>query len=140
MLSINFGAINYWAVLVAAVATFLLGAVWYTVLFGSQRRQLLGYTEEQLKQMEQAAPPDIHRSLSLLRNRGVCDGYSVFGSGGGVGGAGSAVGFSALAGTCRRHRVDRQHHHQDSVGRVPHRRRLSACFPWNDWSHRRSLA
>ncbi len=56
MLSIKFGAINYWAVLVAAVATFMLGAVWYTALFGSQRRQLLGYTEEQLKQMEQAAP------------------------------------------------------------------------------------
>ncbi len=45
MASIDFKAINYWAVLVSAVATFLVGGLWYTALFGKQRTELLGYSD-----------------------------------------------------------------------------------------------
>ena len=48
--------VNYWAVLVAGVATFVLGAVWYTVLFGAKRAALLNFSQEQIKQAEAAAP------------------------------------------------------------------------------------
>lgn len=56
MLSIKFGEINYWAVLVSGIATFFLGAVWYVALFGNMRTELLGLTEEQIKQGEAAMP------------------------------------------------------------------------------------
>lgn len=62
MLSIKFGEINYWAVLVAGIAAFMLGAVWYTALFGSMRTGLLKLTEEQIKQAEKAMPV----TLSIL--------------------------------------------------------------------------
>ena len=56
MLSIKQGEINYWAVLVSGVATFMLGGLWYTALFGNLRTELLGYSAEQIKQAEQAVP------------------------------------------------------------------------------------
>lgn len=56
MLPIKLNIINYWAVLVAAAATFMLGAVWYTALFGEKRTGLLNFTEVQMKQAESAAP------------------------------------------------------------------------------------
>ena len=56
MLPIKLNIINYWAVLVAAAATFMLGAVWYTVFFGEVRTRLLDFTEAQMKQAERAAP------------------------------------------------------------------------------------
>ena len=62
MLSIEFTEINFGAVLVAAVATFILGAVWYAVLFGGRREKMLGYTAEEKKEMEKAAP----RTFSVL--------------------------------------------------------------------------
>jgi len=37
---------NYWAVLVAALAYWILGAIWYTGLFGKQWMALTGMTEE----------------------------------------------------------------------------------------------
>ena len=41
-------AINYWAVLVAAVAYMILGAIWYSpILFGSAWMRLIGKTKEQ---------------------------------------------------------------------------------------------
>jgi len=43
-------SINYWAVLVAAVAYMLLGAIWYSKgLFGKTWMQKIGKTEEQVK-------------------------------------------------------------------------------------------
>ena len=62
MLSIEIAEINFWAVLAAAVATFILGAVWYAVLFGGRREKMLGYTAEEKKEMEKAAP----RTFSVL--------------------------------------------------------------------------
>ena len=40
---------NYWAVLVAALAYWILGAIWYTGLFGKQWMALTGMTEEKAK-------------------------------------------------------------------------------------------
>jgi len=46
--------VNILAVIVAAVATFVLGAVWYSpVLFAKQWMQAHGYTPEQLEAMKQ---------------------------------------------------------------------------------------
>ena len=43
-------AVNYWAVLVAAVAYFVLGALWYSPgLFGKTWRNGVGKTDEQVK-------------------------------------------------------------------------------------------
>lgn len=47
----EFSNINYLAVLVAAVAGFALGSVWYSpALFGKSWQQELGFTDEYLKQ------------------------------------------------------------------------------------------
>ena len=43
------GEINYLAVLLAAVAFFAVGAIWYTVLFGKAWQRALGLSDEQLK-------------------------------------------------------------------------------------------
>jgi len=51
------GEINYWAVLVAALATFLLGGLWYTALFGKTWVKLHGYGDEQVKKMQARRPP-----------------------------------------------------------------------------------
>jgi len=59
VVSIPWGAINYWAVLVAGLATFLLGGLWYTALFGKLWVQLNGYTEEQVKKMQARRPPPV---------------------------------------------------------------------------------
>lgn len=50
------GDVNYPAVLVAAVATFLLGGLWYSpLLFGRQWVKAHGYGEEQVKAMQKGA-------------------------------------------------------------------------------------
>lgn len=42
--------INYWAVIVAALSTFVIGGLWYSpVLFGNKWMKLNGFTEESLK-------------------------------------------------------------------------------------------
>ncbi len=42
---------NYFAILVAAVANMAIGFVWYGPLFGKKWAALHGYTEEQIKSM-----------------------------------------------------------------------------------------
>ncbi len=47
----DFSSINYLAVLVAAIASFGLGALWYSgVLFGKSWQKELGFTDEYLKE------------------------------------------------------------------------------------------
>ena len=47
---INFGAFNWWAVLVAALAGYALGALWYSpLLFGKTWMKLEGFKEEDLQ-------------------------------------------------------------------------------------------
>ena len=48
--------INFLAVVVAAVATFVIGALWYSpLLFGKQWMKAHGYTPEKLKEMQKSA-------------------------------------------------------------------------------------
>ena len=44
-------AINYWAVLVAAIASFVVGWLWYGPLFGKMWKGLMGLTDESMKAM-----------------------------------------------------------------------------------------
>jgi hypothetical protein len=45
--------------LVAGLATFMLGGLWYTALFGKQWAQLQGYSEERMKEMQARRPPPV---------------------------------------------------------------------------------
>ncbi len=56
---IDVEAINPWAVLVAGLATFFLGGVWYTALFGKAWVKLHGYSEEKVKEMQARRPPPV---------------------------------------------------------------------------------
>ncbi|MEK7569589.1 MAG: DUF1761 domain-containing protein [Patescibacteria group bacterium] len=44
-------AINYWAVLVAAIVNFVVGWLWYGPLFGKMWKGLMGMTDESMKAM-----------------------------------------------------------------------------------------
>lgn len=48
--------INYLAVLVAAIAHFLIGGLWYGLLFGNKFVELIGWSPEKLQQMESHNP------------------------------------------------------------------------------------
>ncbi len=48
-MALNFGQINYWAVLVAGVVVFMLGGIWYTALFGNLWLKMHGISEEQAR-------------------------------------------------------------------------------------------
>jgi hypothetical protein len=48
--------INYLAVLVAAIAHFLIGGLWYGLLFGNKFVELIGWSPEKLRQMESRNP------------------------------------------------------------------------------------
>lgn len=50
-MSIHPGQINFLAVLVAAVATFMVGGLWYGLLFAKRWAEVHGYTEDQLQAM-----------------------------------------------------------------------------------------
>jgi len=50
-LSNVFANLNYWAILVAALSTFVVGSLWYSpVLFGKKWMELNDFTEETLKE------------------------------------------------------------------------------------------
>ncbi len=54
----QFTMINYLAVIVAALATFFIGALWYSpLLFAKQWVKAHGYSEEKLKEMQKSAMP-----------------------------------------------------------------------------------
>ena len=44
-------SINYWAVLAAAVASFVAGAIWYGPLFGKKWMKLVGFSMKDMKKM-----------------------------------------------------------------------------------------
>lgn len=56
MQHLDLSRINYLAVLVAALAAFFIGAVWYTALFGKLWIEKQGYTPEQMQQMQVKRP------------------------------------------------------------------------------------
>ena len=57
---------NYGAIVVSAVAYWMLGALWYGVLFGQRWMALEGITMEQAKSMNPALPYVITLVLNLL--------------------------------------------------------------------------
>ncbi len=65
-MAIDLAGINYWAVLVAALGTFLLGGLWYTALFGRQRIALLGWNEQKLAEVQKRMPPPIFFSIMIV--------------------------------------------------------------------------
>lgn len=59
--------VNYWAVLVAALSTFLLGGLWYSpAVFGKSWMQENGFTEEELKNSNMAKIFGLSFVLSLI--------------------------------------------------------------------------
>jgi hypothetical protein len=58
--------LNLWAVLVAGAATFFLGGLWYSALFGKTWIRLYGYTPEQLQAMKLARPPVVFFTVMIL--------------------------------------------------------------------------
>jgi hypothetical protein len=63
---LDLSSLNYWAVLTAAVATFLLGGAWYTALFGKLWVQLNGYSEEKVAQMKIQRPPPLFFGVMIV--------------------------------------------------------------------------
>jgi len=57
MSGIKFGEVNWWAVLVARFAVFMLGSLWYTALFVKLWVRLNGYSEEKVKERQARRPP-----------------------------------------------------------------------------------
>jgi hypothetical protein len=57
---------NYVAVLVSAIVYWLLGAVWFAMLFGKQWMALEGITEAQAKSMNPVLPYIVSFVLNLL--------------------------------------------------------------------------
>lgn len=47
--------INYWAVLVAAIAGMAIGAIWYSVLFGKKWMELMNLDEKKMEVMKEKA-------------------------------------------------------------------------------------
>jgi hypothetical protein len=58
-MTIDFTRINWAAVSVAALATFMLGGVWYQALFGRLWVKLHGFAPEQVAAMKAARPPAV---------------------------------------------------------------------------------
>lgn len=56
-MTIDLGTINWWAVLVAGLAAFFVGGLWYQALFGKLWVRLHGYSPEKVKAMQAAKPP-----------------------------------------------------------------------------------
>jgi len=44
--------INYWAVFVVALINMIIGFIWYGPLFGKLWKELMGFTEETMKEMK----------------------------------------------------------------------------------------
>lgn len=64
-----FSNLNYWAILCAALSTFVVGSLWYSpVLFGNKWMELNGFTKESLKASSLPMPVIMISSLitSLL--------------------------------------------------------------------------
>lgn len=60
--------INYYAVFLAAVVSFVLGMLWYGPVFGKQWMNMMGYTPESMKAMKlsPAAAMGVMALLSLI--------------------------------------------------------------------------
>ena len=64
-MTLNLADINWLAVVAAALATFFLGGLWYTALFGKKWAALHGYTDEKMQQMHARTPPPVFFGVML---------------------------------------------------------------------------
>ena len=65
-------SINYWAVLVAAVSSFVIGGLWYApFLFGNAWQKAVGLTDEQLKNANMARTFGLSFVMSVLISYGM---------------------------------------------------------------------
>ena len=60
------GSVRWLHVVVAALATFLLGGLWYTALFGKLWQRLHGYSDEKLEEMRKLHPPPVFFGVMLF--------------------------------------------------------------------------
>ena len=51
-MTIEFGNLNIWAIVVAGITTFLIGGVWYTALFGKSWQIAHHYSDEKVKELQ----------------------------------------------------------------------------------------
>ena len=56
-MEIDFGKLNWLAVLAAAIGTFMLGGLWYSALFGKTWVKMQGWSDEQAKEMQANMSP-----------------------------------------------------------------------------------
>ena len=59
-------SINYWAVLAAAVASIILGFLWYGPLFGKQWIRLSGFSDKQIKQMKEKGQKGMTKTYTVM--------------------------------------------------------------------------
>jgi hypothetical protein len=64
--SINLEEVNWLAVVVAALGTFMIGGAWYTALFGKAWQKAHGFNEEQVKQMQASTSPAVFFGSMLV--------------------------------------------------------------------------
>lgn len=100
MLTIPWGDIHWPAVGVSALGTFFLGALWYTALFGKAWIRLHGYSEEKVRALQKARPPQLFFGLMIVSYVLMAAGVAVVLAwcGAKTGPAGAGVGLALWAG------------------------------------------
>ena len=63
---IEFGNLNLWAVLVAGIATFMIGGAWYTLLFGKTWQKAQGYSDEKVKEIQASFSPPLFFGTMII--------------------------------------------------------------------------
>lgn len=58
--------INYWAVIGAAIVSFVLGGVWFGPLFGKQWMRTVGITHEQMDKAKEKGMQAMWRSYAIM--------------------------------------------------------------------------
>jgi len=95
-MTIEFGAVNWLAVAVAAFATFMLGGVWYTALFGKAWQKAHHLDEAQMKQMQEARPMPVFLALQFVSYIVIVMAMALIVAGTGIASAGEGAVLGAL--------------------------------------------
>ena len=65
-MKIDLSTVNWLAVLVAGIATFVLGGLWYGMFFKKLWQQLHGYSDEKVKEMQKSKPPPVFLGTMIV--------------------------------------------------------------------------
>ncbi len=65
-MTVSLAAFNWLAIGAAAFATFMLGGLWYTALFGKAWARVNGYDDAKLKMMQAKRPPPVFFGTLLV--------------------------------------------------------------------------